>query len=484
MKRTQYLSVILAALSSAPLQATADNGTDMPPLREPFIFEEPDEATVTLIEKGLMLQQLMLEQLGTIKDKGTADAAAPNISTIAKELNTWGNEMASHKPANEVSQKTYNISLTTIRENNNAIISIGKELIGLNCFDSTELKAALATIPNFGSPEQEALDTLKRGRLSQKMLLNILAPIKDKNTADMAAQQLTSILPEFTRWDEFIAELNNNKELASEIDATYIQEITERDNSISLTGKELLAHDCYGSESLKKTLRKLPHFDDEKKAVLKLIEQDMQLRNQYMNLLHTVNGKATANDAAARLAPIADELIKSTEKIMELQPVGERAKELCDAYQRSISEFYLFVNDKEIELNGEQFYDSAALKQQLDRLPNPDGTRKTTITLIKQGIALQNKLIDILNTINNKSTADEASKLLDSYTQELLAWGATMAECEPESESVMEAYKTYLIQIKENNVTLRQMGEIMLSYNYFGSTELKKALSRLVSATK
>ena len=135
-------------------------------------------------------------------------------------------------------------------------------------------------------------------------------------------------------------------------------------------------------------------------------------------------------------------------------------------------------------MNGEQFYDSAALKQQLDRLPNPDGTRKTTITLIKQGIALQNKLIDILNTINNKSTADEASKLLDSYTQELLAWGATMAECEPESESVMEAYKTYLIQIKENNVTLRQMGEIMLSYNYFGSTELKKALSRLVSATK
>ena len=89
-----------------------------------------------------------------------------------------------------------------------------------------------------------------------------------------------------------------------------------------------------------------------------------------------------------------------------------------------------------------------------------------------------------MNTINSKTTADEAARQLDIYARELLAWGSKMEECEPENESVMEAYKTYLIQIKENNVMLRQMGDIMLSYNYFGSTELKKALSRLITVTK
>lgn len=484
MKQSLYFSVISAALSTLPLHAATSNDTEAPPLRDEFLFEAPDDATVMLIEEGLMLQQLMLEQLNGIKDTATANTAATQISQIAKALNTWIGKMVAHKPSNEASRKTYNIYLPEIRNNNDTIIRIGKELIAADCFGSTELKAALSAIPNFGSPEQDALEALERAKISQGMLHQILSAVHDKNTADMAARQLESILPEFDEWDAFVAELEQHHDITSEIDAAYLQQITERDNNITNIGKELLTKDCHGSEQLKKTLRKLPHFDDEKKAVLKLIEQDIKIRSRYVQLLETINGKAAAKEAAAQMAAIAEELITSTDKLSELQPTGHKARELHDAYQRSLSDFYLFINKKETELSKEQFYGSDALKQQLDRLPNPDGTRKTTIARIKQGIALQHKLIEILNTINSKATADQAAELLDAYTQELLAWGSAMAECEPESEAVMDAYKTYLLQIKENNVTLRQMGEIMLSYNYFGSTELKKALSRLVSATK
>ena len=479
-----FLSATLLSLNTLPLYAEGETEADMPPLRDYVSAEEPDEATVTIIEEGLMLQQLMLEQLSTIGDKATADAAAPQIALIAKELSSWVERMVAHKPANEASQKTYNTYLPSIRENNDTIIRVGKELIAINCFDSTSLHESLAGIPNFGSPEQDLIDSINRSSTSQKMLLQILESVHDKDSADMAAQYLESIVQEFASWDEFIVEIKQNQEIVEKVNADFLKEVTERDNTITELGKEILIKECHGSSSLKQTLRKLPHFDDEKKAVITMIEHDMQLRNQYMSQLHTVINKVTASTAAEQLAALSDELIKSTEKMAELQPNSDRARELCDAYRRNITEFYRFINEKEIELQGEQYYGVSALQYELSRIPNPDGTRKTTIALIKEGIALQDKLIDILNTINSKTTADEAARQLDIYARELLAWGSKMEECEPENESVMEAYKTYLIQIKENNVMLRQMGDIMLSYNYFGSTELKKALSRLITVTK
>lgn len=477
-----FLSASLLSLNTLPLYAEGES--DMPPLRDFVSAEEPDASTVTIIEEGLMLQQLMLEQLSTISDKATADTAAPQIALIAKELSAWVERMVAHKPANEASQKTYNTYLPSIRENNDTIIRVGKELIALNCFDSSALQDALGGIPNFGSPEQDLLDTINRSTTSQKMLLQILESVNDKDSADMAAQYLESLVQEFSAWDEFVAEINQNPEIIEKLDANYLTELTERDKTIVELGKAILIKECHGSDALKQELRKLPHFDDEKKAVLAMIEHDMQLRNQYMTQLHTVANKLTASSAAEQLAALSDELIKSTEKMAELQPNSERARVICDTYRNNITEFYRFINEKEVELQGEQYYGVSALQRELDRIPNPDGTRKTTIALIKEGIALQDKLIDILNTINSKSTADEAAKQLDLYARELLAWGSRMEECEPENESVMEAYKTYLIQIKENNAMLRQMGDIMLSYNYFGSTELKKALSRLISVTK
>lgn len=111
--------------------------------------------------------------------------------------------------------------------------------------------------------------------------------------------------------------------------------------------------------------------------------------------------------------------------------------------------------------------------------PNPE-----TEALIREGVALQDKILKTLQSIKDRSTADAAAKEIRNLAAALKAWGDKMIAHPVEDELIMGDYEVnFLPRIRQISAEIRREGERLNTYGYFGSTILKDALIDLVRQT-
>ncbi len=118
-------------------------------------------------------------------------------------------------------------------------------------------------------------------------------------------------------------------------------------------------------------------------------------------------------------------------------------------------------------------------------IPQPN---QETISLIREGISLQTEVLETLRSIKDRESADAASEKLSRLAADLNRWGKTMdnraQELGEEEEIVNEYEVNFLPTIRNISAEIRREGERLMTYGYFDSEKLKKALRELVIQTQ
>lgn len=153
IKKTIF-SILIATACALPAAANEDEESGIPPLRDLPDFDamlpedealpQPNPETEALIREGVDLQVKILKTLQSIKDRGTADAAAKEIRNLAALLKAWGDTMIAHPVEDELVMGDYEVNyLPKIRQTSAEIRREGERLKTYGYFGSTLLKDAL-----------------------------------------------------------------------------------------------------------------------------------------------------------------------------------------------------------------------------------------------------------------------------------------------------------------------------------------------------
>lgn len=153
IKKTIF-SILIATACALPASANEDEESGIPPLRDLPDFDamlpedealpQPNPETEALIREGVELQVKILKTLQSVKDRGTADAAAKEIRNLAALLKAWGDTMIAHPVEDELVMGDYEVNyLPKIRQTSAEIRREGERLKTYGYFGSTLLKDAL-----------------------------------------------------------------------------------------------------------------------------------------------------------------------------------------------------------------------------------------------------------------------------------------------------------------------------------------------------
>lgn len=103
-----------------------------------------DAAPAELMKKGLHILQNLIDVLGGIDDKSTADRAALQIYKISAEYQNWGQQVSMQPPLGEEEQAAMEATyLPQFKIKNEKIDALAQQLAAANYFLSRELYQAL-----------------------------------------------------------------------------------------------------------------------------------------------------------------------------------------------------------------------------------------------------------------------------------------------------------------------------------------------------
>lgn len=144
MKTRAPLCLLLFGLA-LPVAAQSAGEVDLD-LGRPIAPGPRGDATATgeLMKKGLHILQSLIDVLGGVSDKGTADRAALQIYKISAEYQNWGQQVSMRPPLGdeerEAMEATY---LPEFKVKNERLDALGQKLAAANYYLSRELYQAL-----------------------------------------------------------------------------------------------------------------------------------------------------------------------------------------------------------------------------------------------------------------------------------------------------------------------------------------------------
>lgn len=114
---------------------------------------------------------------------------------------------------------------------------------------------------------------------------------------------------------------------------------------------------------------------------------------------------------------------------------------------------------------------------------NIDST--ATGELMKKGLHILQTLIDVLDGIGNKSTADRAALQIYKISAEYQNWGQQVSMRQALGDEEQEAMEAvYLPEFKAKNERIDALGQKLAAANFYLSRELYQALELLVQNTQ